>query len=101
MMMTGRKKIVEGFEQSQSVWEGLNRVWGVIRGLQRRDNQQGFILTFEVVVVVVVGMGIFPFQRQCDDSPQFELASSLVVLLKVAGCLTPLVLWPNLGRAGF
>ena len=83
------------------MWEGLNRVWGVIRGLQRRDNQQGFILTFEVVVVVVVGMGIFPFQRQCDGSPQFELASSLVVLLKVAGCLTPLVLWPNLGHAGF
>ena len=53
------------------MWEGLNRVWGVIRGLQRRDNQQGFILTFEVVVVVVVvvGMGIFPFQRQCDDPP--------------------------------
>ena len=98
MMMTRRKKnFVEGFEQSQPVWEGLNRVWGVIRGLQRRDNQQGFILTFEVVVVV----GIFPFQRQCDDSPQFELASSLVVLLKVAGCLTPLVLWPNLGHAGF
>ena len=56
---------------AEPVWEGLNRVWGVIRGLQRRDNQQGFILTFEVVVVVVVvvGMGIFPFQRQCDDPP--------------------------------
>ena len=30
-----KKNFVEGFEQSQPVWEGLNRVWGVIRGLQR------------------------------------------------------------------
>ena len=64
MMMTGRKKL-SGRIWAEPVWEGLNRVWGVIRGLQRRDNQQGFILTFEVVVVVC----IFPFQRQCDDPP--------------------------------
>ena len=88
------------FEKKGGDGEGLVGCGGLSGVLQRPDNQQGFILTFEIVVVVV-GMGIFPFQRQCDGSPQFELASSLVVLLKVAGCLTPLVLWPNLGHAGF